>query len=180
MRTNQRGIDNDGSQAERISCSGWHFGHELSILGKEIDDERKNGDGKTWKNSTKRVSSLFLSLIAEARFIFPSPNHVLFYYWITWTNDFTYKHTGQSSERNHAVDSVIWGYSYHCFMLTLRHFLLLCTVTNVLIQGQPTYWAKDKASCLRLSAGNDEVTFRKWDKENDFQSCVSGGSSLGC
>lgn len=51
-----------------------------------------------------------------------------------------------------------------CFMLTFRHFSLFCTASNVLIQRQPTCRAKDEASCLRLSAGNDEVKFRKWDK----------------
>lgn len=36
-RTNQRGNENDGAQAGERSCWAWHFGHEPSILGKEMN-----------------------------------------------------------------------------------------------------------------------------------------------
>lgn len=53
-RTNQRGSENGGAQTEKRSCWGWHFGHELSILGKQMNDEReKNDDDKTKRKQAR-------------------------------------------------------------------------------------------------------------------------------
>lgn len=57
-RTNPTGSENGGAQTEKRSCLGWHVGHEPSILGKQMNDERKkNDDDKTRKRKTRKVRS---------------------------------------------------------------------------------------------------------------------------